>query len=110
MITVQVTYTVNPEFAMRNKQNIQRFLADFRKMDAAAFWYHISLMEDGITFMHFSTYRNEQIQQEVLNVPSFKAFQKERDDSGLNGTHAVRVLQFVGASSDRLMPGQEENE
>ncbi|WP_118972967.1 antibiotic biosynthesis monooxygenase [Taibaiella koreensis] len=105
MITVQVTYTVKPEFALQNKQNIQRFLVDFRKMDATAFWYHISVMEDGVTFLHFSTYRDEQIQQEVLNTPSFKAFQKERDDSGLNGSHAVRVLQFVGASNDKLLIG-----
>lgn len=105
MITVQVTYTVKPEFAQKNKENIQRFLADFRKMDDTAFWYHISLMEDGVTFLHFSTYRDEQVQQEVLNVPSFKAFQQARDESGLNGSHEVRVLQFVGASSAKLTPG-----
>lgn len=102
MITVQVTYTVKPEFAARNKENISRFLEDFRQLDTAAFWYRVYVLEDGITFLHFSSYRDEAIQSQVLNVPSFKAFQKERDGSGLNDSHAVKVLQLVGASSDRL--------
>ncbi|SKA37145.1 hypothetical protein SAMN04488128_104226 [Chitinophaga eiseniae] len=106
MITVQVTYTVKPGFAAKNQENIQRFLADFKKLDDTAFWYHVSLMDDGVTFSHFSAYRDEEIQQTVLNVPSFKAFQQERDESGLNGSHAVKMLQFVGASSAKLIPGR----
>ncbi len=102
MITVQVTYTVNPDFVAQNKENINRFLEDFKQLDTAAFWYHVYVLEDGVTFLHFSSYRDETIQSQVLDVPSFKAFQKERDDSGLNGSHAFKVLQFVGASSDRL--------
>ncbi|MBC9909372.1 hypothetical protein [Chitinophaga varians] len=106
MITVQVTYTVKPAFVAKNKENIQRFLADFQKMDDSAFWYHVSLMDDGVTFSHFSAYRDEKIQQEVLNVPSFRAFQQERDESGLHGSHAVKVLEFVGVSSGKVMPGK----
>lgn len=102
MITVQVTYTVKPEFAARNKENINRFLEDFRKMDTSAFWYHIYVLEDGVTFLHCSSYRDETVQAEVLNVPSFKAFQQKRDDSSLNGSHAVQVVHLVGASSERL--------
>ena len=102
MITVQVTYTVNPAFVAQNKENINRFLEDFKQLDTAAFWYHVYLMEDGVTFLHFSSFRDKDIQGQVLNVPSFKAFQKERDASGLNDSHAIQVLQLVGASSDRL--------
>ena len=105
MITVQVTYTVKPEFVARNKANINHFLEDFKQMDTSAFWYHIYVLEDGVTFLHFSSYRDEAIQTQVLNVPSFKAFQKERDDSGLNDSHTVKILEFVGASSDRLQLG-----
>jgi quinol monooxygenase YgiN len=102
MITVQVTYTVNPAFAAQNKENISRFLEDFKQLDTTAFWYHVYVLEDGVTFLHFSSYRDKAIQDQVLQMPSFKAFQQERDDSGLNDSHAVRVLQLVGASSDRL--------
>ncbi|MBZ4192180.1 hypothetical protein [Niabella beijingensis] len=106
MITVKVTYTVKPGFVTKNKENIRRFLADFQKMDTSAFWYHVSVMEDGVSFQHLSAYRDEKIQQEVLNVPSFKAFQLERDASGLNGSHTVQLLEFVGASSEILHPEQ----
>ena len=41
MITVQVTYTVNPDFVAQNKENINRFLEDFKQLDTAAFWYHV---------------------------------------------------------------------
>jgi hypothetical protein len=43
--------------------------------------------EDGVTFVHYSNYINEEVQHEVLNVPSFKEFQRLRDESGLNGSH-----------------------
>ncbi len=102
MITVQVTYTVKPEFAAQNKENINRFLEDFKKMDTTAFWYHIYVLEDGVTFLHCSSYRDEKVQSEVLNVPSFKDFQQKRDESGLNGSHAVKILHLVGASSEQL--------
>lgn len=103
MITVQVSYTVPAGFVPQNKANINRFLEDFKKMDTTAFWYHVYVLEDGLTFLHCSAYRDEAVQQEVLQVPSFRQFQEERDNSGLNGTHAVKVLTFVGASSGQLL-------
>ncbi|WP_300565973.1 hypothetical protein [Flavobacterium sp.] len=98
MITVKVSYTVNPEFVETNKKNISLFLEDFKKMNADAFKYTVYLKEDGVTFVHFSSYINEEIQNEILNVPSFKFFQKMRDESGLNDTHRISVLNYVGSS------------
>ena len=98
MITVKVSYTVKPEFVEMNKLNINRFLDDFRKLNPSDFRYNVYLQNDGVTFVHLSTYRNEEIQTKVLNVESFKSFQKERDESGLNNTHKVEVLSFVGSS------------
>ena len=102
MITVKVTYTVKPEFVETNKENIRRFLSDFKKLDSSEFRYNVYLQEDGITFLHFSTYKNEDIQKQILNVESFKSFQEERDKSGLDGTHKVEVLSYVGSSFDVL--------
>lgn len=98
MITVKVTYTVPPEFVETNKENIERFLEDFKTMDAWAFRYNVFLQQDGVTFVHLSSYENEAVQDAVLNVPSFKEFQRQRDNSGLNGTHKVEVLEHVGSS------------
>lgn len=95
MINVMVTYTVKPEFVSENKTNIQKFLDDFKKLDPATFEYKVYLKEDGITFLHSSSYINEEVQHEVLNVPSFKEFQRLRDESGLNGSHTVEILQSI---------------
>ena len=90
-----VTYTVKPEFVSENKTNIQKFLDDFKKLDPAIFEYKVYLKEDGVTFLHSSSYINEEVQHEILNVPSFKEFQRLRDESGLNGSHTVEILQSI---------------
>ena len=102
MISVIVTYTVKPGFVDQNKQNIQQFLKDFTKLDTAGFQYTVYTKDDHVTFVHHSIYKDEKIQTEVLNVPSFKEFQKLRDESGLNGTHKIEVLNFVGSTEENL--------
>lgn len=98
MIHVIVSYTVNPEFVTENKKNISVFLNDFKQLDQSRFNYAVFLNDDGITFTHVSNYKDEQIQNEVLNTPSFLNFQKMRDDSGLNNSHKVQVLEYVGST------------
>ena len=100
MITVKVTYTVKSDFVETNKQNISLFLNDFKEMSHSDFRYIVYLMEDGKTFVHLSTYKNEDVQKEVLAVESFKSFQKKRDDSGIDNTHKMEVLNYVGSSFD----------
>lgn len=95
MINVIVTYTVNPEFVSENKANIQNFLNDFKQLDQSTFEYKVYTKEDGVTFLHYSNYSNEAVQHEVLNTPSFKEFQRLRDESGLNGSHKVEFLQTI---------------
>ncbi|WP_341901032.1 hypothetical protein [Fluviicola taffensis] len=97
MISVIVTYQVKPDFVAQNKANIQTFLADFEKLDASKFNYTVLLKEDGVSFVHYSRYSDEEMQAELLNVPSFKAFQQMRDASGLNDSHQVEILQFLGS-------------
>lgn len=100
MIAVKVTYTVKPEFVAQNKQNINAFMADFREMDSDDFRYNAYVSNDGVTFVHMSHYKNEEIQKQLLNMPSFLEFQKRRDESGLNGSHQVDVMELAGASHD----------
>jgi len=102
MINVTVSYTVKPEFVAENRRNIQNFLADFKKMDNAKFIYTVDLKNDGLTFVHSSRYTDATIQQEVLNVPSFLEFQKKRDESGLNDSHKVEILEYIGSSKPIL--------
>jgi len=95
MINVIVTYTLNPEYVSENKTHIQKFLEDFKNLDQETFEYKVYVKEDGVTFLHYSNYINEEVQHEVLNTPSFKEFQRLRDESGLNGTHKVEILQSI---------------
>ena len=98
MINVIVTYRVKPEFVSENKANIEEFLISFKSLDTAKFNYSVFLNSDGVTFTHISNYQDEEIQMEVLNVPSFLAFQKKRDESGLNDSHKVQILEHVGST------------
>lgn len=95
MISVIVSYTVKPEFVSENKSNIQKFLNDFKNLDQTKFEYKVFVKEDSVTFVHFSNYENEAVQNEVLNIPSFKEFQRLRDESGLNDSHKVEFLKPV---------------
>ena len=100
MITVKVTYTVKPEFADKNQENINQFMADFKKMNTNDFRYASYLCGDGKTFVHISHYKNEEIQKQLLQVPSFLSFQKQRDDSGLEGSPQIEVMKMVASSHD----------
>ena len=74
MISVIVTYQVKPEFVEQNKKNIHAFLQDFELLDASKFKYSIFLKYDGVSQM--------------------------RDDSGLNDSHHVEVLQSIGSKGN----------
>ena len=100
MITVKVTYTVKPEFVAHNKENINVFMADFRAMNNNDFRYNVYLGNDGVTFIHMSHYKNEDIQKQLLNTPSFQEFQRQRDESGLNGSHQVDVMELTEVSHE----------
>ncbi len=99
MITVKATYTVKAAFAEQNKENINRFMNDFKTL-GDDFRYTVLTQKDGKTFVHLSQYKNEAIQKELLEVPSFKAFQQQRDESELEAEPQIEVLTFLTASHD----------
>jgi quinol monooxygenase YgiN len=98
MIVVKVNYTVRPEYVEKNKQNIKTFMADFKNLNNDEFRYIVHVGADRQTFYHISMYQNTEIQKALLDVPSFKSFQQQRDDSGLEGEPQIEVLQTVDAS------------
>ena len=102
MINVIVSYQVKPEFVTENKSNIENFLKSFKNLDNEKFNYSVFLNNDGVTFTHISNYQDEHIQKEVLNTPTFLEFQKKRDDSGLNNSHQVQVLEYIGSTNNIL--------
>ena len=102
MIIVKVTYTVKPDFALKNQENIHKFIEDFKKIKANDFRYISYLGEDGQTFTHISMYQNEEIQKQLLAVESFKSFQKQRNESGLEAAEKIETMQLIGAVGNFL--------
>jgi hypothetical protein len=100
MIIVKVTYTVKPEFVQKNQENIRLFINDFKHLDSIEFRYNAYLCNDRKTFVHLSHYQNEMIQKTLLEVPSFKLFQEERDASGLEVSPQIDIMKAVESSHD----------
>lgn len=99
MIVVKVTYTVNDEYVSTNKEMIQKFLTDFNMLDNSQFLYTILQTADEKTFIHISQYKNKDIQQTLLNTPSFLHFQEQRDKN-LSSEPKVEFLTHIGASKE----------
>lgn len=98
MIIVKVTYTVKPDFVIKNQENINEFIKDFKKIITNDFRYIAYLGEDKKTFTHISMYQNEAIQKQLLAVESFKLFQKNRNESGLEVGEKIQMMELAGAS------------
>lgn len=101
MITVKVTYTVKGDYVNANKDAIQHFMTDFKKLDNTLFLYSVFQTEGGNTFVHLSQYQNKEIQQALLNTESFVQFQKQRDQN-LTSEPQIEVLNFIGSSKEVL--------
>ncbi|MDN5286131.1 MAG: hypothetical protein JWR38_2405 [Mucilaginibacter sp.] len=99
MITFKAVYTVKQEFAKQNQENINAFMQDFQKINNADFRYNVYLGTDGQTFTHVSHYKNAAIQQALLAVPSFKYFQEQRDNSGLEDQPQLEEIVLIDSSS-----------
>jgi len=99
MIVVKVTYTVNDAYVNTNKEMIEAFLTDFRKLDGSPFLYSVLQTEDCKTFIHISQYKDKVIQDRLLSTPSFLHFQEQRDNN-LMSEPRIEILNFIGSSQD----------
>lgn len=98
MKTIRVTYTVKQEFAAKNQENIQLFLEEVKRIADPDMRYLVLLAEDGKTFSHISIYKNDESQYKFLNLQSFKAFQKQRDESGLEKEPVIESYTLIDSS------------
>lgn len=101
MISVLVTYKIKGEFVEQNKTNIAKFIKDFENLESSEFQYNVFTKQDGLTFVHNSLYKNELIQKELLNVPSFLEFQKQRDEIGLDGKPEIEIVVLIESSDSK---------
>lgn len=99
MITIKVTYTIKEDYIDTNKEKIQIFLDEFKELDNNQFVYTIFQVNGSNTFIHMSQYKNEVIQKELLNMPSFLEFQKKRD-LHLISAPTIESLTQIGISKN----------
>lgn len=101
MIAVKVEYTVNEDYAAANRDLIQAFLNDFKDLDGTQFLYSVFSIQGSNAFVHLSQYKNKEIQQVLLNTPSFLYFQEQRDKN-LASEPVIETLEYVGGSKEIL--------
>lgn len=97
MKVVKVTYTVQSAFTEKNQENIQAFISELQKINNPDLRYHIYRASDGKTFFHFSEYNSDEAQKMLLELPSFKSFQEQRDQH-LEAEPTIELMQFVNAT------------
>ena len=83
MKTVRVQYKVKPEYAETNKSNIARVMSDLRNLNDSGIRYSTFLYEDGVTFMHFAMFKDDNGQKMLNDLESFKKFTASLKASGL---------------------------
>lgn len=98
MINVMVSYSVEKDFSSKNRENIAEFLKDFESLNQKKFSYQI-LAKDENFFVHISKYADEDIQKELLQIPSFLKFQKMRDENLLEQPK-IEIFQLEGSSGN----------
>jgi hypothetical protein len=76
MKVVKVQYTVKSEYAGRNSENITRVMAD-AKQHSDKIKYSTFLMDDKKSFVHFAILKDEEANQLLNSLESFKTFQAE---------------------------------
>jgi len=100
MKIVKVTYTVRPEFVSTNQANINAVMNDLRKLDNPGIRYSTYLGDDGKTFMHFAQFEHDTLQQILFDLQSFKSFQQQVKESGLEVPTKQEQMILVASSYD----------
>ncbi len=99
MKTVKVEYTVKESYVETNKANIGAVMAELRSLGDVGVKYSVFLKEDGRTFMHMATTRDEEARKVISSLESFKRF-REQLQAGAETNPAQQDLVIVDSSFD----------
>ena len=100
MENTRVTYTVRPEFVEQNKANIAQVMKDLRAKNNPNTKYASYLDEDGVTFMHFAQFPDEETAQLLTGLESFAKFRKELKESQPVSPPSAINLTLVASAFD----------
>lgn len=77
MKSVIVNYTVRAEFADKNATNIRAVMDELRDRNDPSVRYQAFRKADGVSFVHFGMYENDEAQKRLTESEAFAKFQKE---------------------------------
>ena len=100
MKIIRVTYTVKPQYVAQNKANIEQVMKDLKAKNNPNTKYASYLEEDGVTFMHFAQYPDEETAKILNDIPSFAKFRKELKESGPVSPPRAMDLSLVASAFD----------
>lgn len=100
MKTVRVQYTTTEEFAPINKANITAIVKELKELNHPGIKYGCWLLSDGKTFMHFDQLENEEAHQVLTSLVSFKKFDKELAESGLEAAPKLELLSLTASTEN----------
>ena len=100
MKTVRVQYKVKPDYAETNKVNIAKVMSDLRGLNDEGIKYSSFLFADGLTFMHFAMFKDEEGQKRLNELESFKKFGAELKASNPEEPPKVENLTLVDSCYD----------
>lgn len=102
MKSVYVKYQVSESFADANAENIRKVMSAVREMGSEGIRYQSFRQSDGVTFVHFGMYEDDQAIERLSSLPAFKAFQAALKESKPTQPPTAEWLDLVGASYDIL--------
>ncbi len=100
MKIVKVTYTTKAEYVEQNQENIKTVMNDLQKLNNQGINYNSCLSADGKTFTHTAFLKSVEDEQVLLTLPSFKVFQEQLRESGLESPPKQELLTLVGSSQN----------
>ncbi len=100
MKIVRVQYTAKPEYAEHNRENISRVMEDLRKLNNPGIKYSSFVLDDKKSFMHLAVFETDDDQKVLLELPAFKQFGKELNESGFEAPPKSENLALAGSSFD----------
>ncbi|MBL8015949.1 MAG: hypothetical protein JNK43_01660 [Ignavibacteria bacterium] len=100
MKAVKVQYKTTQEFAEANKANISKVMAELREINIAGIKYSVFISDDGLSFMHFAMFRNDDDQKKLNELGSFKQFAAELKASGPVEPPKPETVNLVNSSYD----------
>lgn len=77
MKVTRVQYTVQPDFAEQNKENIEVVMSELRALNNNDLKYASYVLDDGKTFMHLVHHNSKNAEHLPASLESFKHFQTQ---------------------------------